>query len=79
MDTLVRIGVVLAANAVALIVAALLFDKVTIEWGSFLVLLLVFSFLALVAPPLIRKAADRWASGGQRPRLADRDMAGPGS
>jgi putative membrane protein len=55
----IRILLALAANAVALLLAAALLDGVEIDAGSFVVAVLIFSIASLVLRPAIRSIAER--------------------
>ena len=54
-----RIVVALIANAVGLIVAALILDDMSLDAGAFFVALLIFTLVELLVHPALQKAALR--------------------
>jgi uncharacterized membrane protein YvlD (DUF360 family) len=61
MRLLVRIALAVVANAVALIVVALLLDDFEIDATSFLFAVVLFSILSLLLRPILVWAVVRWA------------------
>jgi putative membrane protein len=53
--TLVRIGLSLAGNAIGLLVASLLLDKMDVSGAAFLIAVVIFTVLTVVIEPLIVK------------------------
>lgn len=62
MGLLVRVALAVAANAVALLLAAILLDGVEIDAGSFVAAVVVFSLASLLVRPLVTWAVVRYAS-----------------
>jgi len=60
---MVRIGVAAAANAVMLLVAAALFDRIEINAVTFIIAVAIFTAAAIVVKPLAEKVAGQYASG----------------
>lgn len=60
---LVRVGVAAVANAVMLLVAAALFDKIEINALPFVVAVAIFSLAAVVVKPVAESLAGKYASG----------------
>ncbi|HEY8548204.1 MAG TPA: phage holin family protein [Acidimicrobiales bacterium] len=60
---LVRIVVAAAANAVMLLVAAALFDRIEIDPLPFVVAVAIFTLAAIVVKPIAERLAGRYASG----------------
>jgi uncharacterized membrane protein YvlD (DUF360 family) len=58
-----KIAVVAGANAIALLVAALLFDKFEINVGPFLVAVAIFSAAELIVEPVVTSAIRERANG----------------
>ncbi len=58
---LLRIGLSVAANAVALLVVALLLDDFSIDATDFVFALIVFSILSLLLRPILVWAVAKWA------------------
>lgn len=54
---LVSIGLYLAANAIGLVVAALVLDDMSLDVGSFLLAVAIFTGVEVVASPLVTKVA----------------------
>ena len=54
---LIRAAIKLGANAIGLIVAALILDKMSIDAGAFVVALLIFTAVEVVAEAVLQKAA----------------------
>ena len=63
MRWLVRAGFAVVANAVALVLAALVLDGFELDAGSFVVAVVIFSLLSLVSA---RCSAGSWSSGRGR-------------
>jgi len=59
----IRIGVAAAANAVTLLVAAAIFDKIEINAWSFIVAVAIFTLAAIAVKPLADRVAGKYASG----------------
>jgi putative membrane protein len=53
--TLIRIGLALAGNAIGLLVAALLLDKMDVSGAAFVIAVVIFTVLTAVLEPLIVK------------------------
>ena len=53
--TLIRIGLSLAGNAIGLLVASLLLDKMDVSGAAFLIAVVIFTVLTAVIEPLIAK------------------------
>jgi uncharacterized membrane protein YvlD (DUF360 family) len=60
---MVRIGVAAAANAVMLLIAAALFDKIEIKVLPFVVAVAIFTLAAIVVKPVAERLAGKYASG----------------
>jgi uncharacterized membrane protein YvlD (DUF360 family) len=58
---LISLGFLLGANALGLLLAAILLRKVSISVGSFLVALVIFTAVNAVARPLVAKLAEQHA------------------
>jgi uncharacterized membrane protein YvlD (DUF360 family) len=58
---LLRVGLSVAANAVALLVVAALLDDFEIDAAGFVVALIIFSLLSLVLRPILFWAVAKWA------------------
>jgi low temperature requirement protein LtrA len=56
---LIRIGIHLLANAIGLIVAALVLDGMTITGPAFVIAVVIFTAVEVVADPLVTKIAIR--------------------
>jgi putative membrane protein len=54
---LISIAIKLGANAIGLIVAALILDDMSLHAGAFLVALLIFTGVEVVVDPMLQKAA----------------------
>ena len=60
---LLRAGLTLAASAIGLLVAALVFDQFEIDVVSFPIVVVVYTVIALLARPLVRAVMRRKAHG----------------
>src|SRR4029450_8169089 len=60
---IVRVVLAAAANAVTLLIAAALFDKITINAVTFIVAVAIFTLAALVVKPVAERLAGQYASG----------------
>jgi len=60
---IVRIGLAAAANALTLLIAAALFDRIEINAVTFIVAVAIFTLAAVAVKPLAEKVAGRYASG----------------
>ena len=58
---LISIAIHLAANAIALWVADLVLDDMSIEWSAFLLAVVIFTLVEVIAEPLITRMALRSA------------------
>jgi uncharacterized membrane protein YvlD (DUF360 family) len=56
-----RIGFALAANAVALLVVALVFEGVRINWWTFIIAVVIFSLVSLIVTPIVTRLIGRYA------------------
>jgi uncharacterized membrane protein YvlD (DUF360 family) len=63
MPTVMRIVVVLAANAIGLLLAAIALDKVSIGWAPFLIAVAIFTVVELIAFPILRSLSEKYADG----------------
>ena len=63
MNWLVRIGLGLVANALALMIAAALFGKFDIDAGGFFFAVLLFTVVMLVLKPIAASLSKRYAHG----------------
>ena len=58
--TLIRVGLALVGNAIGLLFAAIILDKMTLSGAAFIVAVVIFTILTAVIEPLVGKlAADR--------------------
>jgi len=60
---IVRTVLAAAANAVTLLIAAALFDKISINAVTFIVAVVIFTVAALAVTPLAERLASQYASG----------------
>lgn len=60
MKSLVSMLVYLACNAIGLLLAQLLLPGFRIDFFSFLVVVLLFSVISVVAQPIMRKVSQKW-------------------
>jgi uncharacterized membrane protein YvlD (DUF360 family) len=60
---IVRVVLAAAANAITLLIAAALFDKIEIDAVTFIIAVAIFTAAALVVKPLAERMAGRYASG----------------
>ncbi len=60
---IVRTVLAAAANAVTLLIAAALFDKISINAVTFIVAVVIFTVAALAVKPLAERLAGQYASG----------------
>jgi uncharacterized membrane protein YvlD (DUF360 family) len=58
---LIRVGLAVAANAVALLIAAAILDDFSIDASSFVIAVILFSILSLVLRPILVWIVVRWA------------------
>lgn len=58
---LARIGLSLVGNAIGLLVAALVLDKMSIDGVAFVIAVAIFTVLTAVIEPLVNKVAERSA------------------
>ncbi len=63
MNWLLRIGIGLVVNALALMIAAALFGKFDINAGPFFIAVLLFTVIMLVLKPLATSVSKRYAHG----------------
>jgi len=56
----IRVGVALGVNAVALLVAAALLDRMSVGTGTFIVAVIIFTAISVVAPVLVRAVVREW-------------------
>ena len=56
-----RIGVSLATNAIALLIVALIFEKVRISWLTFIIAVVVFSVISLIVTPVVTSLVRQYA------------------
>jgi putative membrane protein len=64
---LIRIGLVLAGNALGLLITALLLDKMSMSGLAFVIAVIIFTLLTLVLEPVVSSLAEKYAdvlSGG---------------
>jgi hypothetical protein len=64
--TVISLAILLGANAIGLIIAAVL-DKVELDWAAFIFALIIFTIVEAIALPGVRKVAESKApaiSGG---------------
>jgi putative membrane protein len=59
----IRIGVAAAANAITLLIAAAIFDKIEINAVSFIVAVAIFTLAAIGVKPAADRVAGKYASG----------------
>ena len=65
--TVISLAILLAANAIGLIIAAVVLDKVELDWAAFVFALVIFTIVEAIALPGVRKVAEAKApaiSGG---------------
>lgn len=60
---IVRTALAAAANAVTLLVAAALFDRIRINAVTFIVAVAIFTLAAVLVKPIAERVAGRYASG----------------
>jgi uncharacterized membrane protein YvlD (DUF360 family) len=60
---IVRVVLAAAANAITLLIAAALFDKIEINAVTFLIAVVIFTAAALAVKPLAERMAGKYASG----------------
>jgi uncharacterized membrane protein YvlD (DUF360 family) len=56
--TVISLALLLGANAIGLIIAAALLDKMELDWTAFIFALIIFTIVEAVALPGIRKVAE---------------------
>jgi uncharacterized membrane protein YvlD (DUF360 family) len=65
--TVISLAILLGANAIGLIIAAAVLDKVELDWAAFIFALIIFTIVEAIALPGVRKVAESKApaiSGG---------------
>ena len=65
--TVISLAILLVANAIGLIIAAAVLDKVELDWAAFIFALIIFTIVEAIALPGVRKVAESKApaiSGG---------------
>ena len=60
---ILRVLLAAAANAITLLVAAALFDKISINAVTFVIAVAIFTVAAIVVKPVAERLAGRYASG----------------
>lgn len=60
---ILRVVLAAAANALMLLIAAALFDKIEINAVTFLIAVAIFTAAALVVKPVVERLAGKYASG----------------
>jgi putative membrane protein len=63
---IVRVVLAAAANAITLLIAAALFDKIEINAVTFLIAVAIFTVAALVVKPIAERLAGRYVRAGAR-------------
>jgi len=58
---LIRAGITLLASAIGLIVAAVLLDGMTLDFSAFIVAVIIYTVVTLIAEPLFRTTTERKA------------------
>ena len=56
----IRVGVALGVNAIALLVAAALLDRMAVGTGTFVIAVIIFTAISVVAPVLVRAVVHEW-------------------
>jgi hypothetical protein len=56
--TVISLAILLAANAIGLIIAAVVLDKVELDWTAFIFALIIFTIVEAIALPGIGKVAE---------------------
>jgi putative membrane protein len=56
---LISIGIRLLANTIGLLIAAVVLDGMTIDGAAFVVAVVIFTAVEVIAEPLVRQAAER--------------------
>ena len=56
--TVISLALLLGANAIGLIIAAALLDRMELDWTAFIFALIIFTIVEAVAVPGVRKVAD---------------------
>jgi hypothetical protein len=56
--TVISLAILLAANAIGLIIAAVVLDKVELDWTAFIFALIIFTIVEAIAVPGIGKVAE---------------------
>jgi len=56
----IRVGVALGVNAIALLVAAALLDRMSVGTGTFIIAVIIFTAISVVAPVLVRAVVHEW-------------------
>jgi uncharacterized membrane protein YvlD (DUF360 family) len=58
---LIRIGLVLAGNALGLLIAAILIDGMSVSGAAFVIAVVIFTLLTIAFEPLVRKLTESYA------------------
>ncbi|HTY71077.1 MAG TPA: hypothetical protein VMI11_01480 [Actinomycetes bacterium] len=58
---LIRAGITLLASAIGLVVAAVLLDGMTLDFSAFIVAVIIYTVVTLIAEPLFRTTTERKA------------------
>jgi len=58
---LIRIGLVLAGNALGLLITALLLDKMSMSGLAFVIAVIIFTLLTIVLEPIVSRLAEKYA------------------
>jgi hypothetical protein len=56
--TVISLALLLAANAIGLIIAAAVLDKMTLDWAAFIFALIIFTIVEAIATPGVGKLAE---------------------
>jgi hypothetical protein len=56
--TVISLAILLAANAIGLVIAAAVLDKVELDWTAFIFALIIFTIVEAIALPGVRKVAE---------------------
>jgi hypothetical protein len=56
----IRVGVALGVNAIALLVAAALLDRMSVGTATFVIAVIIFTAISVVAPVLVRAVVHEW-------------------
>ncbi len=63
--TFARVGLSLLGNAIGLLLAALILDKMSLDGVAFVIAVVIFTVLSAVLDPLVSKLAEKYASALQ--------------